>query len=177
MSTEFINLSEIYLPTAGGSIDGDVEIGGALTVNDGTGAGTTYDLAYEISQLRAENEELKAAWDSVSQASDYIVSEGTSGDWYYRKWASGWAECYGIAGQYISSVNTSTTTYFDYPFAFTERPIVDVTTYDAAGWLHNFTPFNNSSSTTSAGIQASLKDNSYMPITMMYKIIAKGWWK
>lgn len=66
--TEFINLSEIYLPTAGGSIDGDVEVGGAITVNDGSGAGTSYDVAYEISQLRAENEELKAAWDSVSQS-------------------------------------------------------------------------------------------------------------
>ena len=78
MSTEFINLSEIYLPTAGGSIDGDVEIGGALTVNDGTGAGTTYDLAYEISQLRAENEELKAAWDSVSPVILYNNPSGTS---------------------------------------------------------------------------------------------------
>lgn len=58
-NTEFINLSEIYLPTAGGSIDGDVEVGGALQVNDGSGAGTNYDVAAEIA-------ELKSAWDSVS---------------------------------------------------------------------------------------------------------------
>lgn len=59
-NTEFINLSEIYLPTAGGSIDGDVEVGGALQINDGSGAGTNYDVAHEIT-------ELKSAWDSVSQ--------------------------------------------------------------------------------------------------------------
>lgn len=59
-NTEFINLSEIYLPTAGGSIDGDVEVGGALQVNDGSGAGTNYDVAAEIA-------ELKSAWDSVSR--------------------------------------------------------------------------------------------------------------
>lgn len=27
--------------------------------------------------------------------SDYIVEQGTSGDWYYRKWNSGIAECWG----------------------------------------------------------------------------------
>ena len=68
LNTEFINLSEIYLPTAGGSIDGDVEVGGALQVNDGSGAGTNYDVAHEITELKAENEELRAARDSISQA-------------------------------------------------------------------------------------------------------------
>ena len=88
MSTEFINLSEIYLPTAGGTIDGDVEVGGAITVNDGSGAGTNYDVAYEISQLKAENEELKAAWDSVSQFSTSETNTGQTwidGSAIYRR--------------------------------------------------------------------------------------------
>lgn len=32
---------------------------------------------------------------SISQAVDYIVTEGTSGIWTYRKWNSGIAECWG----------------------------------------------------------------------------------
>lgn len=31
----------------------------------------------------------------VTAAADYVVDEGTSGIWTYRKWASGVAECWG----------------------------------------------------------------------------------
>ncbi len=34
-------------------------------------------------------------WNLVSEAADYIVEEGASGIWTYRKWASGIAECWG----------------------------------------------------------------------------------
>lgn len=62
----FINLNELYVPTTGdGTIDGDLEVSGNLTVNDGSGEGTTYDVAAEIT-------ELKDAWDSVSQDSGWV---------------------------------------------------------------------------------------------------------
>lgn len=103
-NTEFINLSEIYLPTAGGSIDGDVEVGGALQVNDGSGAGTNYDVAHEIT-------ELKAAWDSVSR--DYIVERitwvnpsATNEVYNVEKWASGFCRISG-AIKYTSSLSIS----------------------------------------------------------------------
>lgn len=34
-----------------------------------------------------------------SKAADYIVEQGTSGIWTYRKWASGIAECWGITAE------------------------------------------------------------------------------
>lgn len=36
---------------------------------------------------------------------DYVVEEGTSGSWTYRKWHSGYAECYGVYS------DTSSTAY------------------------------------------------------------------
>lgn len=47
------NLSEVFLPTVGGTVRGDVEINGAIVVNDGSGEGSTYDVADEITGLKA----------------------------------------------------------------------------------------------------------------------------
>lgn len=120
-NTEFINLSEIYLPIAGGSVDGDLEVGGSLQVNDGTGSGTTYDVAHEITKS-------KEAWDSVSEV---VVETGKSGIWEYRKWSDGTAECWGVQS-YTNFQSTSgygscyynTTGNINFPFTFTKVPIV-----------------------------------------------------
>lgn len=45
-------------------------------------------------ELRVHGEEIVDLIEDVvdDKISDYIVSQGKSGDWYYRKWNSGWAE-------------------------------------------------------------------------------------
>lgn len=65
---------------------------------------------------------------------DYIVEQGTSGIWTYRKWNSGVAECWGslsvktaiktawTTGMFISSAFPENTT--DFPLDFTEVPSV-----------------------------------------------------
>lgn len=90
MSTEFVSLNEVFLPVTGGDIEGSLDVNGLLTVNDKSGNGTVYDVADEIAQLRAENEELKVALDSVSpykagdtfsfdiNTSGYLTSSATS---------------------------------------------------------------------------------------------------
>lgn len=40
---------------------------------------------------------------AIPTAKDYIVEQGTSGIWTYRKWASGIAECWGTQTKNISS--------------------------------------------------------------------------
>lgn len=66
---------------------------------------------------------------------DYIVEQGTSGIWTYRKWNSGRAECWGRR-QVDVNVNTawgSTGFYYGtvdtvgFPFKFTEVPALNVT--------------------------------------------------
>ena len=55
----WVNLDDVYVNKSGDSIAGNLSVGGALTVNDGKGTNTTYNVANEITTLR----------DSVSPAS------------------------------------------------------------------------------------------------------------
>lgn len=69
---------------------------------------------------------------------DYIVEQGTSGEWWYRKWKSGRAECgidYKDFGDQELVLNTTwhnsfcTTQYMSfgaYPFAFSSRPYTSI---------------------------------------------------
>lgn len=52
-------------------------------------------------------------YNSVSH--DYIVAQGTSGIWFYRKWNSGLAEFWG--GKKISGVGSINVPAVDFPFA------------------------------------------------------------
>lgn len=66
----WVNLNDVYVNKTGDTIAGDLSVGGALTVNDGKGTGTTYNVANEITTLR----------DSVSQISNRVLLwSGTAG--------------------------------------------------------------------------------------------------
>lgn len=65
----WVNLNDVYVNQTGGTIAGDLSVNGALTVNDGKGTNTTYNVANEITTLR----------DSVSLTADTC------------KGANGWA--------------------------------------------------------------------------------------
>ena len=59
-----------------------------------------------------------------TDAEDFIVEQGTSGTWYYRKWNSGFAECWGKQ-QVTKSHYTTVNGFYGYvatfilPFVFT----------------------------------------------------------
>lgn len=62
------SFNDVYIPkSGGGDIEGSLSVSGNLVVNDGSGNGTTYDVASEISDL-------KSAWDSVSQETSKPIS-------------------------------------------------------------------------------------------------------
>ena len=68
----WVNLNDVYVNQTGGTIAGDLSVNGALTVNDGKGTNTTYNVANEITTLR----------DSVSQ-DDTLVLYGAPGSSSY----------------------------------------------------------------------------------------------
>lgn len=84
-------------------------------------------------------------------AADYVVEQGTSGKWTYRKWNSGIGECWGIFSTDNITVSsawgqvyyggwmgtTVNKTARQYPFAFIEDPIVETSLYttEGDGWL------------------------------------------
>lgn len=66
----WVNLNDVYVNQTGGTIAGDLSVNGALTVNDGKGTNTTYNVANEITTLR----------DSVSQDTGLVyLMSGNSG--------------------------------------------------------------------------------------------------
>lgn len=84
-----------------------------------------------------------ATQDSISQTQDHIISQGVSGDWSYRKWESGIAECwlktirntdiaYGWGEFNISAYALNSSSY---PIEFVDYPIV---TAGAQGINHDY---------------------------------------
>ena len=68
---------------------------------------------------------------------DYVTASGTSGEWWYRKWKSGRAEC-GIDNKSFGTVAITTEwgalfcsennlTFGAYPFSFSSKPFVTIT--------------------------------------------------
>lgn len=54
----WVNLNDTYVNKTGDTIAGDLSVNGALNVNDGKGAGTTYNVANEITALRDSTSKL-----------------------------------------------------------------------------------------------------------------------
>lgn len=118
---------------------------------------------------------------------DYIVEQGTSGNWYYRKWNSGKAECYANIG-YSTTINTvwgscyvsSVKTGAGYPFTFFDEPIINITVrFDSANAWPVFTL-----PATDAVLKSNLPDYylvspNAQPNSMAYKMLASvhGSWK
>lgn len=100
-----------------------------------------YNLSYtgaEVNELLSTVSDNHDAWDSISQT-NHIIDEGTSGDWTYRKWSNGVAECWFTAigdmtidgdwGQFnVSSDSLATRAY---PFSFIDYPSVSASVYGA----------------------------------------------
>ena len=71
---------------------------------------------------------------------DYVVEQGASGIWTYRKWNSGIAECWGYSdlgditiGNVYGSVYYAYASSMDYPFAFSSAPSLLVTAHSVGG--------------------------------------------
>lgn len=130
----WVNLNDVYVNQTGGTIAGDLSVNGALTVNDGKGTNTTYNVANEITTLR----------DSVSQTTD--TCKGANG-WVVQTGAitrtencvTMWVDV--VAGN--SANKNVNTTFATMPSAFApktydiELPVLGFTTtsYPISFWI------------------------------------------
>ena len=91
---------------------------------------------------------------------DYITENGYSGEWWFRKWKSGRAEC-GIddktfPNQPMTPENTTVSgllispamSFGAYPFSFSKRPFVAISFNSADKSYTSYVSTNTSSSTT-----------------------------
>jgi hypothetical protein len=67
-------------------------------------------------------------------ASDFVIEQAQAGQWYYRKWYSGRAECWcrrnvdvNINTPWGSALYYGVASTINYPFTFSERPICQIT--------------------------------------------------
>lgn len=115
-------------------------------------------------------------------AVDYVVEQGTSGDWSYRKWNSGIMECWGTYTASIA-ITTSSANYGGYrsglitatafPVAFTATPVITAVAQGAGGyWVNNVADSNttNAKFYLSCGTSHAASDKSI-------SIHACGKWK
>lgn len=121
---------------------------------------------------------------------DYIVEEGTSGIWTYRKWASGIAECWGTTAEmsivcnvawgsiYVTGENSVGNTQF--PFEFVDIPILYATFNDGGtvgrGWVMDMDNAPHHLTTAQTGDIPVARAVSYT-FTSAFKFYAIGKWK
>ena len=83
---------------------------------------------------------------------DYIVEQGTSGIWTYRKWNSGIAEAWGYYSKSIAAKSTDSDNYVTYPFTFTATPNITLGLYAGGADLYRGHITNASTNNTQARI-------------------------
>lgn len=127
-----------------------------------------------------------SAIDDTPVASDFIVEQGTSGDWTYRKWNSGIAECWArIAvntavstawgGLYVSGALSATNLTF--PFTFTAIPMINVNLSGSGSGAFLIASGSASSSTTKTGIYEIARGNTAAAANYGINYDIKGRWK
>lgn len=89
-------------------------------------------LEKKIDELQSRIQELETTLEERTEQ-DFIVEQGTSGIWTYRKWNSGIAECWGTYSWKVTSwgawgnLYESNNSYVNYPTElFISKPIVQI---------------------------------------------------
>lgn len=115
-------------------------------------------------------------------ASDYVVEQGISGIWTYRKWNSGIAECW---GRYSASTAISTawgSIYYggvslpNYPFSFTALPSRHAT-LDTPGGLAWIVPNSTNTTVSNPGGMFVFSAGSNASVGCNISVYAIGRWK
>lgn len=172
------------------NISGGVELGcnvesasensTSFTGGPGAAVASNQDVLDNISETNV------AGWNSAATKAeainDYVVDQGTSGIWAWRKWNSGEAECWGIYA--ASGVNAAAHNYMGFyysdilqvalPFSFTATPVVTV----SGGGVNNMTLARTAPcTTTAAGVWILALDAAATSVSATVNIAVHGRWK
>lgn len=115
-------------------------------------------------------------------ASDYVIEQGTSGIWTYRKWESGIAECWGTHSATASVTTAWGYTFYgsvdmpNFPSIFIATPSRQATLSTPGGyaWL---VPNSSNLSSTSPGGMYIFSGTSVSSVSCTISVHAIGRWK
>ena len=118
---------------------------------------------------------------------DYVVEQGTSGIWTYRKWNSGLAECWGVYTMNSAATKTWGSLYYsdtlapriNYPFTFTSRPQESVFLHGSsvAGWIYAEAGGIGLNTTTQTGQYGFVRPTTIASSEVKYEYTVVGTWK
>lgn len=106
---------------------------------------------------------------------DYVVEEGTSGIWTYRKWDSGIAECWGTYIKNISASTVDNTNYIAFPFTFTETPCITIGLI--AGGAKLYDAHIEHGETNNTQVRLTIINDYTSAVKMKVCVDVKGRWK
>jgi len=110
-----------------------------------------------------------------SVVSDFVVEEGTSGIWSYRKWSNGDAECWGMFIKSVAAGAADSTSIYHYPFTFTALPVSLVSI--ACGGADLYRGHFERQGTTAAQVRVTLINKHTAAVNFTAFIYSKGKWK
>ncbi len=118
---------------------------------------------------------------------DYVVDQGTSGIWTYRKWNSGIAECWGIYTMTSPCTAAWGSLYYsnnlcpriNYPFTFTSRPQETVFCRgdSVSAWAYPEGGGIGMNTTTQTGQYGFLRPTTMTEAQVRYEFTVIGKWK
>lgn len=145
-----------------------------------------YTLSYtgaEVNELLSTVSDNHDAWDSISQAKDYIVDQGTSGIWTYAKYASGVARCWTKdVSVTLTVISEQIRSYYSFPITFLKNPnvIASPCNIGRPSWLLRGDGCFGAEalSTTQFAVCAIAgSGEAYLPITFTFAVEVIGRWK
>lgn len=112
----WVNLDDVYVNKSGDSIAGNLSVGGALTINDGKGTNTTYNVANEITTLRDSVSNVfykEGAWNKIQIGNMVMLTRAVS-DAVFKG-----------GNEYVRSYIIS------FPVTFAEIPVISMTKFES----------------------------------------------
>lgn len=111
---------------------------------------------------------------------DYVVEQGTSGSWAYRKWNSGLAELWWEQGFTVSANTVDNSHYIQYPFTVYgltqgNAPVIACGLKTGGADLYRFHLESNNTTTTQARLCLINKHTG--AVVMIPQMYIKGYWK
>lgn len=129
----------------------------------------------DLSVTLAEALGISSESSRTSDMTDFVVAQGTSGIWTYRKWSSGIAECWGYTSKSVAANTVDTSVYVNFPFTFTATP--NITVGVLAGGADLYRGHVESSSTNATQARLVLINKYTSAVVVGMNMHALGRWK
>lgn len=141
---------------------------------------TSGQTAITADNLNAIQDELiRVGGSGTAPVADYVVEQGTSGSWTYRKWNSGFAECWTHSAITVRGVHWADVLGgygYSIILNFPQNLFTNVTTVIANGSTGTGTGFAWTSSTNKNNVTVIVVGNQE-DNQLTIQVEAKGYWK